>query len=297
MLLKNYLYGFALLSSIVSALPVGQADAGAGQVWDLKKRQYVTVTAAAVTQYATVHVKGHESSSTSSTVSSSDSSSSSKSSSSSESSSSSSSSSDSETYTPGQEVVITSTIDPGYTSVVHETYLTSFLVTESGSSSYSYLTVTPSVTSSLTSSTSSSSASSSSSSSSSLSSSSSSSSLSSSSLSSSSSEEKDTTSTKVVFKTTSRGSKSSATATPTKKATSSTTTSSSASSTITAAPSTSDDDSWITGSFTAYSTSTSEGVCYVLYEDDDSTGTYSDIEPYTTITLTSIVATVTLTES
>ncbi len=51
-------------------------------------------------------------------------------------------------------------------------------------------------------------------------------------------------------------------------------------------------------SYTPYYTETAgDGVCIVYYAEDDETESYDDDAPYTTLTLTSVVATVTLTQS
>ncbi|QOU21833.1 hypothetical protein BRETT_001997 [Brettanomyces bruxellensis] len=92
------------------------------------------------------------------------------------------------------------------------------------------------------------------------------------------------------------------------------TTSSSASSTITSSPVSSSgvqkvtasvsysfpssSDSEDSVSYTPYYTETAgNGVCIVYYAEDDETESYDDDTPYTTMTLTSVVATVTLTRS
>ncbi|QPG76820.1 hypothetical protein FOA43_004214 [Brettanomyces nanus] len=50
-------------------------------------------------------------------------------------------------------------------------------------------------------------------------------------------------------------------------------------------------------SYTAYYTETvDDGTCIVYYAEDDETASYSDEDPYTTVTLTSVVATVTMTQ-
>lgn len=74
-----------------------------------------------------------------------------------------------------------------------------------------------------------------------------------------------------------------------------TTTSTSSSSTITNIDDGSMDP---TASYTPYYTDTIDnGVCIVYYAEDDETESYDDTEPYTTITITSVVATVTLTKN
>ncbi|VEU19553.1 DEKNAAC100766 [Brettanomyces naardenensis] len=50
-------------------------------------------------------------------------------------------------------------------------------------------------------------------------------------------------------------------------------------------------------SYTPYYTETDDGTCIVYYAEDDETESYSDDTPYTTQTLTSVVATITITQS
>lgn len=80
--------------------------------------------------------------------------------------------------------------------------------------------------------------------------------------------------------------------------TSSTITSAAQSTTTTAAATSSTGDGLVQEtdmvSWSAYATEVADGTCYVYYAEDDDTSSYTDDAPYTTLTVTSVVATVTL---